>query len=128
MSLVLYFQGFTDGVMTVGPYAGRKVSEVKPIIKDELIGSGQALQYSEPEKQVISRSGDECVVALTDQWYLIYGEENWQALALKALEQMETYSEEARHSFKHCLGELGGTGVHLCCISSVLRPMPGCKP
>ena len=23
--------------------------------------------------QVISRSGDECVVALTDQWYLTYG-------------------------------------------------------
>ncbi len=30
---------------------------------------------SEPEKKVMSRSGDECVVALTDQWYLVYGEE-----------------------------------------------------
>jgi hypothetical protein len=29
--------------------------------------------------QVMSRSGDECVVALTDQWYLVYGEEAWQA-------------------------------------------------
>lgn len=28
--------------------------------------------------QVISRSGDECVVALTDQWYLTYGEDEWQ--------------------------------------------------
>ena len=36
--------------------------------------------YSEPEKQVISRSGDECVVALTDQWYLNYGEPSWLAI------------------------------------------------
>jgi pentatricopeptide repeat protein len=29
-----------------------------------------ALLYTEPEKKVMSRSGDECVVALTDQWYI----------------------------------------------------------
>ena len=45
-----------------------QVAEVKNIIKKE------------PEKQVISRSGDECVVALTDQWYLTYGEEHWKSL------------------------------------------------
>lgn len=38
--------------MKVGPYAGRKVSEVKPIIRDELIAAGHALPYSEPEKPV----------------------------------------------------------------------------
>jgi hypothetical protein len=27
----------------------------------------------------MSRSGDECIVALTDQWYLPYGEEQWAA-------------------------------------------------
>lgn len=26
----------------------------------------------------MSRSGDECVVATTDQWYLSYGEEDWK--------------------------------------------------
>lgn len=34
-----------------------------------LIERGEAVLYSEPEKKVVSRSGDECVVALTDQWY-----------------------------------------------------------
>lgn len=29
--------------------------------------------------QVISRLGDECVVADLDQWYLTYGEEGWKA-------------------------------------------------
>ena len=28
----------------------------------------EAVIYMEPEKQVISRSADECVVALCDQW------------------------------------------------------------
>ena len=57
-----------------------QVAEVKNIIKKELIEEGSAILYSEPEKQVISRSGDECVVALTDQWYLTYGEEHWKSL------------------------------------------------
>lgn len=53
---------------------------MKSIIKKELIEEGSAILYSEPEKQVISRSGDECVVALTDQWYLTYGEDHWKSL------------------------------------------------
>lgn len=55
--------------------------------------------------QVISRSGDECVVALTDQWYLTYGEEEWQRITMESLEKLETFSEEAKNSFRHCLGE-----------------------
>ena len=32
------------------------------------LSQGQAMIYMEPEKQVMSRSADECVVALCDQW------------------------------------------------------------
>ena len=64
----------------------------------------------------MSRSGDECIVALTDQWcargseqrgagtqlqphwtrahwcrYIIYGEEEWRQAALACLEKMETF-------------------------------------
>jgi len=102
----VYLKGFTEGVMEIGKYAGRKVSEVKGIIKEEMLASGGALAYSEPEKVVISRSGDECVVALTDQWYLTYGEEEWQALTKRALEDLETYSDDARNNFNHILGWL----------------------
>ncbi len=45
-----------------------QVNEVKGQIKNEMIAAGDAMLYSEPEKPVMSRSGDECVVALTDQW------------------------------------------------------------
>lgn len=72
-----YLKGFTLGVMMVGPYAGKKVSEAKPIIKEEMIAAGDAHLYFEPESKVVSRTNDECVVASTDQWYLAYGEESW---------------------------------------------------
>ena len=44
-----------------------------------MIAEGQAVVYAEPTDVVISRSGDECVVALTDQWYIDYGESHWRA-------------------------------------------------
>ena len=47
------------------------------MIKAELIAAGDAVPYAEPERAVVSRSGDECVVALTDQWYIVYGEAEW---------------------------------------------------
>ena len=53
---------------------------MKNIIKGELVAAGDAIIYSEPERPIMSRSGDECVVALTDQWYLVYGEPEWETL------------------------------------------------
>jgi hypothetical protein len=43
------------------------VCDAKPIVRKALIDAGHALPYFEPESTVMSRSGDECVVALTDQ-------------------------------------------------------------
>jgi leucyl-tRNA synthetase len=37
-----------------------------------------AINYYEPEGEVVSRSGDDCVVALKFQWLLAYGEESWK--------------------------------------------------
>ncbi|XP_050223511.1 leucine--tRNA ligase, cytoplasmic [Mercurialis annua] len=101
-----YLRGFTDGVMLVGELTGRKVQEAKPLIKAKLIESGEAIMYSEPEKRVVSRSGDDCVVALTDQWYITYGEEEWRKLAEDCLSNMNLYSDENRHGFEHTLSWL----------------------
>lgn len=54
-----------------------QVCECKDKHKADLLAEGKGIIYSEPANQVISRSGDECVVALTDQWYLNYGEPQW---------------------------------------------------
>ncbi|CAK7341399.1 unnamed protein product [Dovyalis caffra] len=53
--------------MRVGEFAGKKVQEAKPLIGTKLVETGEAIIFSEPQRQVISRSGDECVVYLTEQ-------------------------------------------------------------
>lgn len=74
---IAYKEGFYGGTMVVGKYKGERVETVKNKIRDDLVGEGLAFMYSEPENLVMSRSGDECVVALCDQWYLDYGEAGW---------------------------------------------------
>lgn len=103
----VYLSGFYEGVMLAGEHKGKKVSEAKPIIQDYMRSSGFGIKYMEPEKTVISRSGDECVVALCDQWFLEYGEPKWRELTEKLLhEQLNTYSDEVKKNFSSTLGWL----------------------
>jgi leucyl-tRNA synthetase len=74
---ICYSKGFYNGVMIKGEFAGKTVQEAKKLVKDRLIELGLAANYYEPESVVTSRSGDECVVALCDQWYITYGEPDW---------------------------------------------------
>ena len=43
-----------------------------------MIDDGVAVPYYEPEKEVIARTGEPCIVALCDQWLLDYGEDSWK--------------------------------------------------
>lgn len=99
----VYTKGFDSGTLLVGPHAGKKVEEVKSIIRQELVDAGFAYAYAEPGSEVISRSGDLCVVALIDQWYLDYGEANWLALAQACLAKMTTYGPEVAEAMKNGL-------------------------
>lgn len=98
-----YLKGFYDGVLIFGPHEGKKVQDVKKLIQKEIVDSGKAVIYYEPEKTIISRSNDECVVALCNQWYLNYGEENWKKETLGALKNLNTYHDEVRKNFLACL-------------------------
>ncbi|ONI14318.1 hypothetical protein PRUPE_4G275400 [Prunus persica] len=60
----------------------------------------------ESEKHVVSRSGDECVVAQTEQWYIFYGEAEWKTLAEECLSSMNLYSDVTQHGFEHTLSWL----------------------
>lgn len=95
----VYLKGFYDGKMLVPEYIGKKVNEVRKPIRTMLIHNKQAFIYMEPEKEVLSRSGDSCVVALCDQWYLDYGNEDWKEQVKGALNKLETFSEETRTRF-----------------------------
>lgn len=102
----VYKAGFYNGVMLKGDMAGEPVMRVKPKIREQLIASGRGCAYSEPEKKVMSRSGDECVVALCDQWYLEYGEPSWRAKVEKCLANLNCYAGETRNAFEAVLGWL----------------------
>ncbi|XP_012279692.1 leucine--tRNA ligase, cytoplasmic isoform X2 [Orussus abietinus] len=100
---MVYLKGFYDGVLLVGEYKGSKVQDVKKELQKKLIDAGDAVLYYEPEKTIISRSNDECVVALCNQWYLEYGEKNWKKQALECLANLETFHDEVRKNFLACL-------------------------
>jgi leucyl-tRNA synthetase len=70
--------------------------------------SGDALSYYEPESTVMSRSGDECVVALTDQWYLAYGDSDWMNTVLAHIHSKDfsAYNEKNMERFDFVLGWL----------------------
>jgi leucyl-tRNA synthetase len=80
---IAYKEGFYNGTMIVGEFKGESVQDAKPKVRASMIEKGLAFAYAEPEGMVISRSGDECIVALMDQWYLDYGEPTWRAQAEK---------------------------------------------
>ena len=80
-----YKEGFYNGTMLVGEFKGLPVQEAKPRVREKLIEAGLAFAYAEPEGLIISRSSDECVIALMDQWYLDYGEPSWRAQTEKCV-------------------------------------------
>uniref|UniRef100_A0A6U2REQ0 leucine--tRNA ligase n=1 Tax=Leptocylindrus danicus TaxID=163516 RepID=A0A6U2REQ0_9STRA len=103
-----YLKGFNFGVMTYGPHKGKKVCDAKPIIKQEMIDANQACLYFEPESKVMSRTGDECVVAATDQWYLAYGEDSWAKAVKEHIfsESFTAYDETALGKYDYTVGWL----------------------
>uniref|UniRef100_A0AAQ4NSE6 Leucine--tRNA ligase, cytoplasmic n=1 Tax=Gasterosteus aculeatus aculeatus TaxID=481459 RepID=A0AAQ4NSE6_GASAC len=102
----VYLKGFYEGVMLVDGYKGQKVQDVKKPIQKMMTERGEAMIYMEPEKQVMSRSADECVVALCDQWYLDYGDAEWKQQAHEGLKPLETFCDETRRNFEATLAWL----------------------
>jgi leucyl-tRNA synthetase len=99
----VYMKGFYEGVMLVGECKGMKVCDAKPIVRQSLIDAGHAFAYFEPEREVISRTGDECVVALCNQWYLAYGEEDWKQNVLSHVRdktKFNMYNEKLVEQFE----------------------------
>ena len=100
-----YLNGFNYGVMLVGAHKGMKVSEAKELCKTELIESNDALLYFEPESPIVSRGGEDCIVAHTEQWYLKYGEKEWRDAVVRHVdESFEAYNAECLARFKYTLG------------------------
>ncbi|KAJ3796995.1 hypothetical protein GGU11DRAFT_102136 [Lentinula aff. detonsa] len=103
---IAYKEGFYNGTMLVGEFKGMSVQDAKPKVRESMIQAGLAFAYAEPEGMVTSRSGDECIVALMDQWYLDYGEPVWRSQVEKHVASMELYGPETRNAFAKTLAWL----------------------
>ncbi|KAI0200376.1 leucyl-tRNA synthetase [Astrocystis sublimbata] len=109
-----YKEGFYSGVMLYGEFKGKSVQEAKPLVKKQLIDSGLAFNYGEPDGVVISRSGDECIAAYLDQWYFNYGsgenggDQKWYEDTINAIETDRTncFFPEGKHAMKQALNWL----------------------
>lgn len=99
----VYKAGFYDGVFLVGAFKGEKVSVAKTKLQNQMVSDSQAFLYQEPEGLIVSRSGDECVVALCDQWYIVYGEEEWKQLAIEALKGLNCFDGQTKLQFEQTL-------------------------
>lgn len=102
-----YKEGFYQGIMLIGDFAGEKVEKAKPLVREALIKKGEAFAYAEPENLVTSRSGDSCVVALLDQWYLDYGETQWRTETENHVSNtLNSYHDETKNNLMANLGWL----------------------
>ena len=112
---IAYKEGFYNGTMIYGPFSGLSVQDAKPLVRRELLESGLAFNYGEPDGLVISRSGDECVAAYLDQWYWAYGQaenggdQKWFEDAYSSLETGTTncFFPEGKHAMETALKWLG---------------------
>lgn len=104
-----YKRGFYEGIMIAGKedgVEGMKVAEAKDVVKAKMCEDNEAIIYFEPESEVVSRSGDECVVAHLDQWFLKYGEEEWREKVKDYVRDpatFETYTPATRKAFMETL-------------------------
>ena len=109
-----YKEGYYKGKMVYGDFAGKSVEEAKPLVKQQLLDAGDAFNYAEPDGQVISRSGDDCIAAHLDQWFMNYGEparsgdDTWQPAVLKHLlnedgQGLNTFTTEVKNAFEQVL-------------------------
>ncbi|SGZ41162.1 probable Leucine--tRNA ligase, cytoplasmic [Hanseniaspora guilliermondii] len=108
---IAYKEDYYSGVMAIGKYKGEKVEVAKSKLKADMIADGTAFVYNEPEGLVISRSGDDCIVSLEDQWYVDYGEESWKAEARECLDHMELFAPEVKNAFEGTLNWLSNWAV-----------------
>lgn len=88
--------------MLIGVAEGEKVEDAKPKVKKMLLDEGLAVPYYEPEKEVISRSDDKCIVASCYQWFLRYGEDTWREEVRDHLKsaEFEAYNTKTLHEFE----------------------------
>jgi len=98
----VYKKEFHQGVLNenTGKYKGKKITEAKPLIIEELKQSDLASSMYDLPDKVVCRCLTECIVkVLEDQWFLKYSDPEWKKLAHQCVDAAEIYPESARQWF-----------------------------
>jgi leucyl-tRNA synthetase len=109
----VYTNGFYKGILDIGNYKGEPIKIAKDKVKNDLVKSEEALLYFEPEGVVKNRQNEECVVALVDQWYITYGEDDWKQFLLKYIHsgKFKTYSQSTLKALEQVIDWLSFWGL-----------------
>ncbi|MBD3204363.1 leucine--tRNA ligase [Candidatus Woesearchaeota archaeon] len=103
---IVYKAGYHTGNMNknCGPYAGMPVEKAKEKMKKSLLQKGKADLMYEPTGKVICRCLSEAKIKIvSDQWFLVYGQEDWKQKAHECLDSMDLYPEKVRSQFEYVL-------------------------
>ncbi|MGB9635884.1 MAG: leucine--tRNA ligase [Thermoplasmata archaeon] len=100
---IVYKKEFHSGRLKqiCGKYAGKKISEIKDIIKEDFVKSGVADKMYEFSEEVVCRCGNRVMIsAVPEQWFIKYSEPWLKENTKKHTESMHlyppTYHEEIK--------------------------------
>ncbi|MFH1520472.1 MAG: leucine--tRNA ligase, partial [Candidatus Micrarchaeota archaeon] len=100
----VYKKEILTGIMRVGPYNGKKVSEAIDKTKESMFKNNQAVSFWELSDPVYCRCGCKVIVnILGDQWFLDYGQQEWKEKAHACLDGMITLPEKTRSEFNYTI-------------------------
>lgn len=108
---MLYKDGFYKGTLNSlyskrfsKDYSGKKVEDVKEMIKEEIMASEFGDKYYQLTGKVVARSLGECIVKIVDdQWFMAYNNEDWKKTAHECVDNMKLYPEKTRSQFNYVL-------------------------
>ncbi|KAI3878322.1 hypothetical protein MKX03_021782 [Papaver bracteatum] len=88
-----YLKGFTEGTMLAGEFAGMRVQDAKPLIREKLLKKARQLVTVNQRRKLCP-----------DQ------EEEWRKIAEECLSNMKLYHDETRNALDHTLSWLNKWG------------------
>lgn len=103
---IVYKKGFYAGKMNKNckKYAGMPVTKAKDLVKDEIVGKGQAAIFYELTGKIVCRCLEESIVKIvSDQWFVKYSDPLWKKQCHKALDKLRFYPGIAKNQFNYVI-------------------------
>jgi len=97
----LYQDEFLNGRLldSYGEFAGEVIEDVREAFRDHHRETGAFDTMYEYTEEVVCRCGGEVEVSVQDTWFIRYNDENWQAKAREAVDEMDAVPENTRKQY-----------------------------